>query len=175
MSAEDMAAFGIDAETSDYENPAVRRSFWRILDVAAKECGFAVSGDKLLIQFYPNGSGSELFVTKLGKIGSAERNISKSRNVAMLTSKYSIYRFECAGDLFALLHRIKNGIKDLRYDGYLCDDGWVYLIIEERSVSGQLSDYAVISEYGTELSNAMIPYVVEHSERLPKKGALIHS
>jgi negative regulator of genetic competence, sporulation and motility len=174
MSAEDMREYGIDAEASDYDNPAVRRSFWRILDAARDACGFSVSGDKLLIQFYPSGSGSELFVTKLGRIGGgAERNLSNNRNVAMLTSKYSIYRFDTLSDLKALSQRLGGRVKDIKSDAYLGDDGAYYLIIEERSVSGQISDFALLCEYGTELPYSMIPYVLEHSRLVSKDNATV--
>ena len=62
MSRDDMKKYGIDGEDIDYDNPKIRRSFWKILDEAKERCGFEASGDKVLIQYYPSKDGGEIFV-----------------------------------------------------------------------------------------------------------------
>ena len=44
LNADDMERYGIDPLNTDYGDPAVRRSFWRVLDAAREECGFRVAG-----------------------------------------------------------------------------------------------------------------------------------
>ena len=103
LNADDMERYGIDPLNTDYEDPAVRRSFWRVLDAAREECGFRIAGDKVLMQFYPSSGGGELFVTKLGKIAAgAERTISKSTGVAMMSERRVIYKFPSLDSLIAL-------------------------------------------------------------------------
>ena len=53
MNRDDMQKYEIDGDNIDYDNPKIRRSFWRILDAAREKCGFEAAGDKVLIQFYP--------------------------------------------------------------------------------------------------------------------------
>ena len=92
LSAEEVRSYGIESERSDYRDPKIRRAFWKILDRARDECGFKVTGDKLLIQYYPSKCGAEIFVTKLGKISlGVERSIATTDSVTMLSSKNMIW------------------------------------------------------------------------------------
>ena len=173
MTGEDMTSYGIDPENSDYENPQVRRAFWRILDAARVECGFKVSGDKLLIQFYPSSGGGEIFVTKLGKIASgAERTISKSSNVAMLSSRNVIYRFSGLSALLTVARELSSSERDVPSDVYFCEDGCYYLLMEERSAAGVFSQFARIGEFASELPSNLEPYIREHSTLIASATAI---
>ena len=165
MSREDMKKYEIDGDNIDYDNPKIRRSFWRILDVAKETCGFEVSGDKVLIQFYPSKDGSEIFVTKLGLVSSgAERTIAKSSKVAMLQTRIAIYKFS---SLDALVSAAKILVKEdfeKTPRAFFDEHGSYYIIAEERrGGSGRGAQISPISEYGNELPSNLASYIFEHS------------
>ncbi len=167
LSAEEVASYGIESEIADYRDPEIRRSFWRILDRARDECGFKVTGEKLLIQYYPSRSGAEIFVTKLGKISSGmERSLCGSDSIAMLTSKNMIYRFDSIDSLHRLCREIVRSCEDAKGDVYFSEDGCYYLFFEERSDYRALSPFSVISEFGEEIPQNISSYIKEHSEPL---------
>ena len=173
MTLKDMSEYELSTENSDYDNPQVRRAFWRILDTAREECGFKVSGDKLLIQFYPSTNGGEIFVTKLGKIASgAERTISKSSNVAMLSSRNAIYKFSDVNSLICVARELSMVDKELPSDVYYSEDGCYYLLTEERSVSGVVSKFVLLGEFATEVPTNLEPYIREHSSLVAAESAL---
>ena len=168
MSKEDMIKYEIDGEDIDYDNPKVRRSFWRILDAAKESCGFNVAGDKILIQFYPSKDGSEVFVTKLGILSDgAEKAISKSSKVAMLTTKRAIYQFSSFKSLVTAAKIIKNEELERRPKAYFDESGAYYIIADERrGASGKNSEITPISEFGKELPSTISGYVAEHSSEI---------
>ena len=167
LGADEVMEYGIERESSDYRDPEIRRAFWKILDRAKEICGFKVSGEKLLIQYYPSKSGAEIFVTKLGKISlGVEKSISRSDSVTMLSSKNMIYRFENEEDLFRLCREMKKKIADFTSELYYSDDGCYYLFFEERSDSAVLSQFSVAAEFGEEIPQNMEPYIKEHAERI---------
>ena len=165
LSSEEVVQYGIEAEKSDYRDPAVRKAFWKILDRARDECGFKVTGDKLLIQYYPSKSGSEIFVTKLGKLSlGVERSISGADSIAMLSSRNMIYRFENFEDLSRLAREINRLASDAAADVYFSEDGCYYLFFEERSDFRSLSPFSIVSEFADEIPQTMEIYIKEHSE-----------
>ena len=167
LSAEEVKRYGIESEKSDYRDPGIRKAFWKILDRAKDECGFKVTGDKLLIQYYPSKSGAEIFVTKLGKISlGVERSISGTDSVAMLSSRNMIYRFDSLETLKRLCREINKSASDSSADVYFSEDGCYYLFFEERSDFGYLSPFSIVSEFGEEIPQIMGIYIKEHSEPL---------
>ena len=173
LSPEDIAEYNIDPDDSDYENPKTRRAFWRILDVARERCGFKISGDKLLIQFYPAAGGGEIFVTKLGRVAlGAERTISKSGNVAMLSSRHAIYRFSDFSSLLTVARSLSEEAKKRQSRLYFAEDGNYYLFMEERNTSGILSELTIIGDFASEVPGTLGPYIAEHSETVAEENAL---
>ncbi len=171
MNKDDMLRYGIDPNDADYDNNKTRSAFWRVLDTACAECGFSVNGDKLLIQFYPSGDGSELFVTKLGRIGSAaERSIARSQNVAMLTSRNAVYRFLGIEELIKLSRTLSEEAKGAKSNLYFSDDGAFYLTVEERGAYGALGELERIGEFGASLPYTIEPYIIEHSNKISQDG-----
>ena len=174
LTPEEMTEYNIDASDSDCENPKTRRAFWRILDVARERCGFKMSGDKLLIQFYPAAAGGEIFVTKLGKIASgAERTISKSGNVAMLSSRHAIYRFSDFSSLLTVARALSDEAKERQSKLYFSEDGNYYLFMEERNTSGFFSELTILGEFASEVPGNLEPYIKEHSEAVAEQNALL--
>lgn len=168
MSLDEMKKYGIDGDNIDYDNPKTRRAFWKILDAAKESCGFEVSGDKVLIQFYPAKDGSEIFVTKLGLISAgAERTISKSSKVAMLTTRRAVYKFSSLESISACARAIERENCENEPQAYSDEYGGYYLITEERrSGSGRGLDISMINEFGDEIPSNLAPYIAEHSKRL---------
>ena len=174
LSSDEVVRYGIESDSSDYADPEVRKAFWKILDRARDECGFKVSGNKLILQYYPSKNGAEIFVTKLGKLSvGAERTLSLSDSVAMLSSKNMIYRFDSLETLIRLSREMKKNARDLAADVYYSEDGCYYLFFEERSDAGGLSVYSVISEFAEEMPQSMAIYIKEHSEPYVLKKAFL--
>ncbi len=170
MSSDDMKKYGIDGENIDYDNPKIRRSFWKILDEAKESCGFEAAGDKVLIQYYPSKDGSEIFVTKLGLISkNAERTISKSNMVTMLGTKIAIYKIESFHSL-AMAVKIINGWEresDPRI--YLDDRGIYYLVVDEKACLTRASELSRLLEFGSEVPTTLFSYIEEHSRKIEFK------
>ena len=163
MSREDMKKYEIDGDNIDYDNPKIRRSFWRILDVAKDACGFEVSGDKVLIQFYPSKDGSEIFVTKLGLISiGAERTIAKSSKVAMLSVRRNVYKFSSFSSLVSASRIIRSDECERTPRAYYDEQDSYYIIAEERVGAERAGEISPILEFGLELPSNLAPYISEH-------------
>ncbi len=167
MSRDDMKKYGIDGEDIDYDNPKIRRSFWKILDEAKERCGFEASGDKVLIQYYPSKDGGEIFVTKLGLISkNAERTISKSNMVAMLGGRQTVYKFQ-SFDSLIMAARMIGGCEGERTPRVYCDDrGFYYIVIDEGLCLGKGAKASALSEFGVEVPTILIRYIDEHSREI---------
>ena len=167
MSREDMKKYEIDGDNIDYDNPKIRRSFWKILDAARDVCGFEVSGDKVLIQFYPAKDGSEIFVTKLGLISAgAERTIAKSSKVAMLSVKRTVYKFSSFSSLVLAARVMKIDECERVPKVYYDEQDSYYIIAEERISSGKGRELSRVLEFGRELPANLAPYISEHSTEI---------
>lgn len=168
MNRDDMKKYGIDGDNIDYDNPKIRRSFWRILDVARNECGFEASGDKVLIQFYPSKDGSEIFVTKLGLISAgAERTIAKSSKVAMLSTRRTVYKFSSFSSLVSAAKIIELEECERPPKAYFDERGSYYIIADERrGPIGRASEISPINEYGREIPENLAGYISEHSTEI---------
>ena len=168
MNREDMKEYDIDGDNIDYDDPKIKRSFWRILDAAREKCGFEASGDKVLIQFYPAKDGSEIFVTKLGLISSvAEKTIAKSNKVAMLSSRRAIYKFQSFSSLTAAVRIIDADEFERRPRAYFDERGFYYIIAEQRLARGDRGrEISPIYEYGFEIPDNLVSYIEEHSTEI---------
>lgn len=160
LNSEEMRKYKLDSSELDYADPEIRGSFWRILDIANEKCGFNAKGEKLLIQFYPSKTGGEIFITKLGALSkSAERSISGSGRVAMLTSETKIYKFDSLTSLVAAVHTSIELLPE-NTKAYVSESGEYYLIFEERNTKG----IGILSEYAREVPKNLEFYIEEHSE-----------
>lgn len=175
LSASDMQAFGLTAETVDYNNASVRKSFFKILDSVKQSHGFDAEGDKLLIQYYPDKEGGcELFVTKLGLLPlAAERAISRSNRITLLQARRVMYRFSDFESLL-LAVRLFADERSKESDVYTDDSGEYYLEIVERG-SGRastLTEHSRLIEFAKQVPQSSYPYIQEHCERLTDKDAI---
>ncbi len=168
MGREDMKKYEIDGDNIDYDNPKIRRSFWRILDVARESCGFEASGDKVLIQFYPSKDGCEIFVTKLGLISQgAEKTISKSSKVAMLSTRRVVYKFSNLQSLISAAKILTEDEFERPPRAFFDEYGAYYIIAEERhGGTAKSMELSAISEYGNEIPVNLMAYIPEHSSEI---------
>lgn len=163
LSFDELREYGIAEPELDYSAPSVRASFWRILDEAKAHCAFSVSGEKILIQLYPSSSGGELFITKLGALSkSAERTISSSGRVAMLTSELKLYKFKDVATAAAAVRAVSH-LLPVKTEALATELGEVCLIFEARSAVG----LSVLSEFGSELPASIEHYVRERTAPIP--------
>ncbi|MBO5879780.1 MAG: adaptor protein MecA [Clostridia bacterium] len=166
LDEKEVREYGIDCEGADYSDPKIRKAFWKILDKARDISGFKVSGEKMLIQYYPSKSGAEIFVTKLGKLSvGIEKNIAKSDSITMLSSKNMIYRFDDVDSIVKLYREIEKKIPDFCAEIYSLDGEEYYLFFEERCDSNSASQFLLVSEFGEEMPQNMESYIKEHGSR----------
>ncbi len=167
LTLDDMKRYGIDGENIDYDNPKIRRSFWKILDEAKERCGFEASGDKVLIQYYPSKDGSEIFVTKLGLVSkNTERTISKSNMVTMLGTKRAVYKFNSFASLIMAAKIINQWEKEGEPLAYYDERGVYYVIIDEKYCLGRRGEVSELLEFGSEVPTTLDGYIEEHSKRI---------
>ena len=166
INKDDMEKYEFAFECNEKNSTETRRALWRVLDAAQAECGFSASGDRLLIQFYPNNDGGEIFVTKIGKVGaSAERGIALSQNVAMLSSRRIMCRFNEIGEVIKFCRGLSEEAKENTASLYYSEDGVFYLVYDERNAS-PLSELNGIFEFGDEIPITLESYIAEHSAKI---------
>ncbi len=162
LNKSEMQEFGLDKEELDYSRSDVRCAFWKILDIAAAECGFQCKGEKILIQFYPAKSGGEIFITKLGILSkSAERSLADSPRVAMLTSEVKIYKFDDLSSIARAVHINQKSLPE-KIRAYTGDDGEYYLIFEERNEKALVS----ILEFASRIPSELEAYIAERTKMI---------
>lgn len=158
----EMKKYGFDCEELDYSQKEVRNSFWKILDIAAAECGFLCKDEKILIQFYPSKAGGEIFITKLGLLSkSAERTLASSGRVTMLTSEVKIYKFDSLSEIVNATYLNRSSLPD-KVRAYSGDRGEYYLIFEERCGTVLAS----MSEFASEVPRELEAYIVERARKI---------
>ena len=175
VSEEEMALHNLENPTEDKAGIKLRRSIWRVLDMAKAEVGFDPAGDKVLIQFYPIKSGGcEIFVTKLGILPeSSARLVSKSNKISMLSKNKSFYLFSDIEDLLSAVRAIKRLTADTPTvsDVYSSMDKY-YLAIEEYAKGGEPMEFPCILEFATALTADFGAYISEHATRLTNGDAI---
>ncbi len=172
---EEMKEYKLEKYSSGDGGAGLRRSFWRVLDMAKKEVGFDPAGDKLLIQFYPiKAGGCEIFVTKLGILPEASaRLVSRSNKISMISKSRSFYFFQELKELIDALRAVKSiaGDTAVTSDVYFLD-GRYYLSIEEYGKGGEPIEFPCILEFGEGLTAAFGIYVLEHADKLTDGDAV---
>ena len=171
MNKRELKRYSLNAPEEEYNSREVRAALWRVLDVAYKECGFSISGERMLVQIYCTDAGCEIFVTKLGRLGaSAERNIARSGSVTMLSSRSNLYRFSDVSTLLSALNHIPMDARDECQLAYLSDENTCHLLVEERAGATPIGDLTVLSEFATEVPLAMLTHLREHATSVPAKA-----
>ncbi len=171
----EMKKYKLDAASPEIGGAGVRRSFWRVLDVAKSEVGFDPAGDKVLIQLYPiNGGGCEIFVTKLGILPeSSARLVSKSNKVAMLSKRQSLYSFETPDDIINASRAVKRLVGELSpHSDVYYTAGKYILAIDEYGKSGEPIEFPCILEFAVGLPADFWGYILEHGERLTEGNGI---
>ncbi len=172
---DEMKEYKLEKYSSGDGSAGLRRSFWRVLDMAKGQVGFDPGGDKVLIQFYPmKPGGCEIFVTKLGILPEASaRLVSRSNRISMISKNKSFYSFSCIEELTAALRAVKNASIDTAVTGDVYNlDGRYYLSIEEYGKGGEPIEFPCILEFGEGLTAIFGFYIMEHAEKLTDGDAV---
>ena len=173
ITKKEMNEYSIDPETVDHFNSASRRGFWRVLELARSRVGFDVSGDKVLIQFYPINAGEcEVFVTKLGILSPRNANlVSRSEKVNTLERRCNYYAFDSREDLATVAREIL-ALAPAESSLYSLPDGRLVLSILEYKTGGEYAEFPIFAEYSRHLSADFEGYLLEHSEVLIEDNAV---
>lgn len=175
LNEEEAKKYGLDKGGADCRTTEVRRSFWRVLDIARDEVGFDPAGDKVLIQMYPSSQGGcELFVTKLGILPPASaRLVARSDRIALLSKKQSFYAFESLDDLVSCARAIRSVCSDgsVTSDVYYAY-GRYFLAIDEYARGGEAIEFPCILEFGRMLSSDFGAYISEHANSVAHISAI---
>lgn len=173
LTSGEMCEYSIDPETVDRFNSESRRGFWRVLEIARSRVGFDVSGDKVLIQFYPiNNTEYEVFVTKLGILSPGNaRLVSKSDRVSTLQQSRVFYVFESMDDLSAAACEISTA-SCAESSLYLLCDGKLVLSLLEYKMGTEHAEFPLLLEYSRRLPNDFECYLSEHGELLIEGNAI---
>ena len=169
LTADESDKLGLQSASADVCSHIARRTFWRILDRARSEVGFDASGDKILIQLYPDKDGGcEIFVTKLGILSdSSARLVSRSDRVTLLSRKQGIYAFDCLEDVIAAASAVRaTADNSIPHSDIYAEGTRYYLIIEEYGKGGEPIEFPCILEFSTPLTADTYGYICEHADRL---------
>ena len=167
VSKADMKEMDVDFCASEPCDVKMRRSLWRLMDIANTECGFNTSGARLLLQFYKTAEGSEIFITKIGKSSvRIERSVAKTQNAAMLCSRRILCRIYDVSALIKLFRNLPQESLEIAAELYYCQEtGGLYLIYDDRFV-GEINDLDRIFEFSVQIPAVVEPYIREHSIKI---------
>lgn len=189
LTSEDLREFELDADELDYSNTDTKRMFWDVLSRAKHSTGFDTDGQKVLVQLYPSRCGGcEMFVTKIGFLGSDEENAQGSaKNTPIISEKitvkgkqrakradnkkYAAFGFDSLSHLLSVCRQLQRAGYDSDSLAYIDDSGRYYLFLADVDTTGYapLDEFSFICEFG----------VVENQEttksRLSEHGNLICS
>ena len=168
MNEEELRNHGIDALVKGERSRGARRNFWSVLSTATAEVGFDPAHDKVLVQFYPNGTVCEIFVTKLGLLPPASAKlVSVSDKVTLLSRNECAYGFDSHELLSAALRGALSleGAEDVWCEILRLGDCY-YLIVEEYGKGDESQELLLLTEFGTRLTADAVTYLREHAEEV---------
>ena len=170
LSAEDCREYGIDTASGDFSTQSCRQAVRAIMERAESECGFSVSGDKILVQIYPLPSGEcELLVTRLTSLSRKDRaQLASSEGLSLIEQKRGTYRFYSKEDLIAAVKTVRR--KEVMADLYIDDLGRYYISVDEELSDG-ISELEIFVEYGERLAALPIAVLSEYGKLLAKSNA----
>lgn len=174
LTAEELKRYKLDRIGADDDLAPHRRALFRVIDIAGQRTGFAPGAEKLLLQFYPEKKGGELFVTKLSILTDAQRNIiSRANNLTTMMRSRRAYFFDNLNDAIALARSIASR-REVVADSalYITEFGSVVLEVEEYTADGKNADYPEITEFSDPLAADFFIYLREHSIPLYEENAI---
>ena len=165
---EDLALYGLSADSLEYGDEAGRHFIEDILDKAQKKLGFESKHHRILVQIFPSiDGGCEIFISRLGLL--AEEN--------SLCQK--LFFFDKLDFLLEVCKRLALINSELKSDAFYLDGKGYYLIIEmntdllEEYGLFSLDEYSFILEFGTsEDIQERAPYLYEYAKQICKGNAI---
>ena len=166
MNTEELRNHGIEALVKGEHARGARRKFWSVLAEATAEVGFDPAHDKVLVQFYPNGTVCEIFVTKLGLLPPASAKlVSVSDRVTLISRSECAFSFDSDELLFRAVRAVLSlGSTDELWAEILRLGDRHYLVTEEYGKGDESSDLLLLSEFGTRLTADSVIYLREHAQ-----------
>ena len=161
ISADECRLLGIDTSCAELARSEIKGVIRDVIARAASECGFSVSDEKILVQFYPLPDGEcELFVTKLVGISRKDSAMLRGREgIAMMQESSGVYRFDSRDALIAAVRVIyRPGVTSSLYRA---DTGDYYLLIHEALTDG-ISEFEILIEYGERLPTLPLHIISEY-------------
>ncbi len=193
LSACDLEEFEVEADELDYANTDTKRMFWDILSRAKHSTGFDTDGQRVLVQLYPSRHGGcEMFVTKIGILGSIDEScenecakapiISEKITVKPRAEKSRAQKKQLTAYGFENLSFMLSVCKQLftiGYSGessaYIGDNERFYLFLSEPEPKSyfQLDRYSFINEFGKEENrDSARLYLSEHGKAICRSNAV---
>ena len=171
LSLSEVKKYGIKSDSSSSARN-VARSYWKIVDEAAKAGVTFNTAERLLVQAYYNDSGAELFITKLSRTADAvEKSIQKPQSSIILAARSGIFAFESIDDMVQAVLHTKNSVC-YKSSLFYSEDGGYYLVCEERTYLGACSYLYRMGEFSKQLPSLMYSYVLEHSKAILLNDAI---
>ena len=166
LSSDECAAYGIDTGKTEFSGREIKEAVRDILSYAERECGFAVTSEKLLVQLYPMPSGEcEIFVTKLTGLSKRDkRALLEVDGLATLQKKRVLYRFARRDDLVRAIKAVySEGIECQLYrDG---EDRY-YISVDEEITDG-VSELEILIEFADRLTDVPLHLLSEYASLVP--------
>lgn len=177
LTAEDVRRYELGGRTIDGESPETRRQLRSLLDEVKSKTGFDASGERVLLQLYPSrGGGCELFVTKLGKVGTdaEEKDSPPRRENGYFELRTVVYSFASAGAMLAVCRRLLELGYAWLSAAYTGERGDFWLVLQENARRGDLpSRLAFVEEFGERRRGAgELAYIKEHGRCIVPSDAV---
>ena len=181
---EDLAPYGISADSIEYGDPTSRRFLEEILEYAKSELDFETKRHRVLIQLFPsNDGGCEIFINKLGLISQSAQESEeapKERQKKETKLHTKVFFFERLNFLLEVCKRLSLGSFCGKSSAFYLDGKGYFLCIElalddslEEYKISFIDEYSFILEYGErESAKLRAPYLEEHAKCICRKNAV---
>lgn len=147
LTGRELSDYSLSCDTIDYDNTETRRAFWSIFDEAKHKTGFDAAKEKVYIQVYPlRDGGCEIYVTKTDAIfAGSDVKFDVGRDSS---ERMRVYCFANLDTLSSACRAVYETGFDVQNAAVFCDDYCYYLKLELKTVSGELTQCPVLSEFG---------------------------
>ena len=177
---EDLALYGLSADSLEYGDEAGRRFIEDILDKAQKRLGFQSKHHRILIQLFPSvDGGCEIFISRLGLLTEEKALCREDGSEAKKSPCERLFFFEKLDFLLEVCKRLTVIDSELKGDAFYLEGKGYYLAVElntdklEEYGLPSLDEYSFILEFGTaENIRERAPYLCEYAKRICKGNAI---
>ena len=177
---EDLALYGLSADSLEYGDEAGRHFIEDILDKAQKKLGFESKHHRILVQIFPSiDGGCEIFISRLGLLAEEKSLCQKEKSDSKKALCQKLFFFDKLDFLLEVCKRLALINSELKSDAFYLDGKGYYLMIEmntdllEEYGLFSLDEYSFILEFGTsEDIQERAPYLYEYAKQICKGNAI---